>query len=137
MSCIIPSIHVGFHFTRQQSRCLDTKQQLYNHINCKCIYHDILKTIRASLPLLNVYMAMENHHSIHAKTHNISMAIFNSYISHYQRATQNITKTSKKTYSQKYPNIFLIVYHIIPDFSPLFISIVKPSKNTVYRGSIT
>ena len=29
---------------------------------------------------------MENHHAMNGKTHELSMAIFNSYVSHYQRA---------------------------------------------------
>ena len=36
-------------------------------------------------PLVNVYITMENHHAITGKTHYFDWAIFNSYVSHYQR----------------------------------------------------
>ena len=35
-------------------------------------------------PLVNVYIAIENHHAINGKL-TISMAIFNRYVTNYQR----------------------------------------------------
>ena len=37
-------------------------------------------------PLVNVNIAMENHHAINGKP-TISMAIFNSYVTNYQRVS--------------------------------------------------
>jgi len=39
-------------------------------------------------PLVISHFAMENHHAIHGKIHYISMVIFNSYVSHYQRVSK-------------------------------------------------
>ena len=36
-------------------------------------------------PLVNVYIAIENNHAINGKTHYFDWAIFNSYVTNYQR----------------------------------------------------
>ena len=64
-------------------------------------------------PLANVHITMEDHHFLMGKL-TLSMAIFNSYVSHYQRVKKMICGTSilgtyicsnsQKTCEKQYPS---------------------------------
>ena len=53
------------------------------HINYGCLPSN--ESYDIEYPLVSVYITMENHHAIDGKIHDFDWAIFNSYVSVYQR----------------------------------------------------